>query len=478
MANVYRYYEILGLRPGVSADEIKQAYRRLVKEWHPDRFATASPEEQAAAESRIKEINEAYEYLKDNPVTPNTPPPPTAQAPANPVENEAQWYYIKGVEKAKQERYTDALADFSQAIFLQPDYILAYKYRGLVYAILGNDRKANADLRRVSELQKQGQGQPTRPRPSPFVQTPPPSGSGLPWHCAGTLRGHTEGITAIALSPDSRYLVSSSYDQTLRVWQLSTGRPLRVLTGHSGPVYSVAISPDGRWVASGGEDHTVRLWNLQNGRLIRTLGGWMGGHSLAVLTVVFHPDRKRLVTGGADQTLRFWQFDQGKELRCLTGYADGVTGVAISPDGLVLVSSSLEKSLKIRQMGSGRLVRSHRESYHILTLLFNSDGSRLFTGNSDHQIRAWDLEAGAVVQTYSGHQAPVSAIALSTNRRTLFSGSAKGVIKGWSVGSGREQFSIQEHQQQITGLAVTADGNTLASSSLDGTVKIWWRSGS
>jgi WD40 repeat protein len=473
MANVYRYYEILELRPGASAKAIKQAYRRLVKQWHPDRFAIATGTEQAEAEQRIKAINEAYAYLKDHRVSGQ--PLGDEMAPRSKVENEAEWYYIKGVEKAKQERYSDAIADFSQAIFLQPDYLAAYKYRALVYAVTGKDRRANADLRRVAQLKKRSQA----PTPSPTsAATGRPRPPAVAWSCAGTLRQHRAGVTGLALSPDGRYLVSSSDDATVRMWQLSTGRSLRTLTGHTGQVHCVAVSPDGRWIASGGSDRTVRLWNLQNGRLVRTLGGWFGGHSQGVFAIAFHPDRKRLVSGSADQTVRLWAISSGKELRTLTGYSHTINAVAISPDGLTLVSSSLEKSLKIRQMGTGRLLRALRQEYRMTALLFNADGSRLFIAGSDQQIRVWDVALGMVIQTYTGHTTPISALTLSSDDQCLVSGSEDGMIKVWSVATGQADDTIHGHSDRITGLVLSPDGNTLASSSLDHTIKLWWRSGS
>ncbi|HEY9597272.1 MAG TPA: DnaJ domain-containing protein, partial [Cyanophyceae cyanobacterium] len=70
MNTIHRYYEILGLQPGASQADIKQAYRNLAKNWHPDRFSDA-PQLKQKAEEEIKKINEAYQYLKS--YQPNSP---------------------------------------------------------------------------------------------------------------------------------------------------------------------------------------------------------------------------------------------------------------------------------------------------------------------------------------------------------------------------------------------------------------------
>jgi WD40 repeat protein len=64
----------------------------------------------------------------------------------------------------------------------------------------------------------------------------------------------------LAISPDGRILVSPSDDNTIKMWDLATGRPVRTLTGHSGPIRSIAFSPDGRRLVSGSWDRTVKLW--------------------------------------------------------------------------------------------------------------------------------------------------------------------------------------------------------------------------
>src|ERR1051326_7849700 len=74
--------------------------------------------------------------------------------------------------------------------------------------------------------------------------------------------GHTASVNTIAVSPDGRFLVSGSTDNSLKVWDLASGNVLRTLYGHTGAVLTAAISRDGRLIASGGQDATVRVWNV------------------------------------------------------------------------------------------------------------------------------------------------------------------------------------------------------------------------
>ena len=89
-----------------------------------------------------------------------------------------------------------------------------------------------------------------------------------------SLEGHTDGVNAVALTPDGR-IVSGSADKTIKVWDLESGHLLRSLEGHTDGVKTVALTPDGR-IVSGSEDNTIKVWDLESGRLLRSLEGHTG----------------------------------------------------------------------------------------------------------------------------------------------------------------------------------------------------------
>src|ERR1039458_7214185 len=93
--------------------------------------------------------------------------------------------------------------------------------------------------------------------------------------------GHSEMVNSVAFSPDGRWALTGSEDNTARLWEVATGDEIRRLEGHSGPVYSVAFSSDGRWALTGSFDKTARVWEVATGKEIRRLVG----HSKEVTSV-------------------------------------------------------------------------------------------------------------------------------------------------------------------------------------------------
>ncbi|MEA5580525.1 DnaJ domain-containing protein [Nodularia harveyana UHCC-0300] len=147
-------YKILGLTPGASPEQVKQAYRKLVKIWHPDRFS--DPQQKQEAEEKIKDINIAYNKLKSE-------LPHTVTEPENTASNQvnisvkrwdAETFYNWGVENASQGKYEEAIADFTKAIRLNPNYVEAYKYRGFVCDQLGFEYRASSDLNKAESLER------------------------------------------------------------------------------------------------------------------------------------------------------------------------------------------------------------------------------------------------------------------------------------------------------------------------------------
>jgi WD40 repeat protein len=210
----------------------------------------------------------------------------------------------------------------------------------------------------------------------------------------GTLTGHTDWVLSVAFSPDGRLLASGSFDDTIKLWEVASGRLVRTLTGHTDWVRSVAFSPDGRLLASGSDDETIKLWEVASGSLVRSLG-----HTAPVLSVAFSPDG-RLLASGSYKEIKLWDVATGSLVRTLTGHTNWVLSVAFSPDGRLLASGSADKTIKLWEVASGSLVRTltgHTD--WVRSVAFSPDGRLLASGSADKTIKLWEVASGSLVRT-------------------------------------------------------------------------------
>ena len=166
-----------------------------------------------------------------------------------------------------------------------------------------------------------------------------------------TLTGHTDDIHVILFSRDGHLLVTTSWDHTVRLWDVTTPRRparLAVLTGHTDAVLAAAISPDGHTLVTSSPDRTIRLWDITNPRAPHELARLVG-HTDAAQGVAFSPDGRTLATGANDRTARLWDVTtpaEPREVAVLTGHTDRVRTVLFAPDGHTLITGSADQTVR------------------------------------------------------------------------------------------------------------------------------------
>jgi WD40 repeat protein len=282
--------------------------------------------------------------------------------------------------------------------------------------------------------------------------------------------GHTDGVRGCAFSPDGHYALSASRDQTLRLWEIATGREIRQFIGHNGEIEACAFSPDGRSALSASGDDTLRLWEVATGREIRQFIG----HTRGVYSCAFSPRGRYALSASEDHTLRLWEVTSGRKIRQFVGHTSGVHGCAFSPDGRYALSASGDHTLCLWEVATERKVREfvgHASSVH--GCAFSPDGRYALSASLDQTLRLWEIATGREIRQFIGHASGASSCAFSPDGRYALSASPDQTLRLWEVASGRKAREFIGHTLGVNGCAFSPDGRYALSASDDRTLRLW-----
>lgn len=206
-----------------------------------------------------------------------------------------------------------------------------------------------------------------------------------------TFFGHTDGILSLAFSPDGERLVSAGFDKLVKVWAVKSGTLINTMSDHSNFVWNVSFSPDGSLIASSDWDNVVKLWETASGRLVNSFSS--AGNSVA-----FSPDGKRIVTGGLG-LLKMWDVTKGSVLKDLSSLAGEITSIAFSPDGTKFVVGGIDRTVQIWDAVTyTRIKNISGLSNSILSILVSKDGSQIVTGGG-FAVSFFDIYSGNLLKS-------------------------------------------------------------------------------
>ena len=297
----------------------------------------------------------------------------------------------------------------------------------------------------------------------PLADTPDPA-------LRRSLRGHTAGVWGCAVSPDGTWLVTTSDDETARIWDVATGQVRAVLEGHGGGVWCCAISPDGERLVTGCADGMVRVWDVQAAVVCDVLEG----HSAGIWGCAVSPDGTWLVTTSDDETARIWDVATGQVRAVLEGHGGGVWCCAISPDGERLVTGCADGMVRVWDVQAAvvcDVLEGH--SAGIWGCAVSPDGTWLVTASDDETARIWDVATGQVRAVLEGHTGWVRTCSISSDGGTIVTAGADRAVRIWDVASGRLRAALQGHSGWVRGSAVSPDSTWFLTVSVDATAQIW-----
>jgi len=485
MNQVALSYVILGISPGASPSIAKQAYRKLAKKWHPDRYIN-DPILKSKAEEKIKQINQAYAIIKASQsevyIQPDITPHSFARASKTKVmkmRHPPEFYYQQGISYIETGEYNLALNSFAQAIKLNPNYLEAYQCRGFILSKLGFNLRADAEFKKAHQIKLKSKVTPSGDKgytseddSQSYTTKATRANNYNPqiqyWH---TIIGFEQPIESLVVGGNGQ-VASLSNEAEINLWQVDTGRRTGILKGHTDKVTCLAISHSRKTLISGSRDQTIRFWDLEKRKVIRIFGGYFDGHLDQITALALSPDNQTLISCSADNSLKIWDVNRAVEIQNIH-FSAAVTCLAISPDGQLFCSGGLESELKIRSLKNGQIIRLLNNNSGVLSLAFSPDGNLLATGGFDRTIKLWDLTTGQEIYTLTGHSDRISQVIFSQDGKTLISSSWDKTIKLWKLTSGTQITTISAHSDKIYSMAIAPDYLALVSGGADNVIKLW-----
>jgi WD40 repeat protein len=331
-------------------------------------------------------------------------------------------------------------------------------------------------------------------------------------------RAHRHQVVGLAFSPRRRSLVSVGMEGSIKSWDLKANR-LSLAPGHAlGPVHGLAFAPDGatlytasrdepaevtvvpfafvamnyQTVAEGNTDTSVRLWDVTTGRL---RAGLPAPPLASVGRLVVSPDGRALAVGCNGGLVARWRLPECQQQpllltsgersfygTCVVGRAAGlplfphfktaVRALAWSPDGATLATAGSDGRVRLwnSKEPQGKLLCDRHAGTHCLAF---APTSGLLAVGHGRQVELWDVAAGRLMRTLSGHGETVRCLAFSADGAVLASGADDWRVRLWDVAAGRDKGVLSGHTAAVSALSFCRDGQTLASGGHDATVRLW-----
>jgi mono/diheme cytochrome c family protein len=191
----------------------------------------------------------------------------------------------------------------------------------------------------------------------------------------------------LSFNPDGSRLAVGGADNSIRIYDVATGREELVIQQHADWVMSIAWSADGARLASASRDRTARVYDALNG----TLETSYTGHQGPVLAVAFSPDGKRVCSAGRDKKIHLWDAKEGKASGEIGGFEDDIFRLVVFDNSVF--SCSADKKIRQHAIDKKELIRTFSgHNDWVYSLAIDPKSKRLASGSYDGEVRVWKIE--------------------------------------------------------------------------------------
>ncbi|KAL6856848.1 hypothetical protein ACP4OV_018230 [Aristida adscensionis] len=298
----------------------------------------------------------------------------------------------------------------------------------------------------------------------------------IPSRTLQVLRAHRDEVWFLQFSNNGKYLASASNDKSAILWEVDEDGELllkHTLNGHEKPVMMVSWSPDDRQLLTCGMEETIRRWDVESGKCLHVYEK----SGVGLISCAWFPDGKQILSGLTDQNFCIWDLD-GKEVDCWKGQRSSKTSdFAVARDGKLIISTNRENSILLfdRETKQERLIE---EDSTITSFSLSEDGDFLLVNLVSEEIHLWNIRNGPIrVKRFSGHRRSRFVIRScfgGSEQAFIASGSEDSQVYIWHRATGDLIESLPGHSGTVNCVSWNpANPHMLASASDDHTIRIW-----
>lgn len=248
--------------------------------------------------------------------------------------------------------------------------------------------------------------------------------------------GHETAVLCFDKSGDEKILVTADAGGKAKIWS-SEGEKIFELNGHREPILAAKLSPDETQIALSSWDATLSIWDVKTGKKINHLDF----NNSSAYSVSYTPDGLYLITGRLGKSLDMWEPDSRTHVKTFIGHTDVVSCIQFHPTQKnIMISSSWDGSVRAWDITTGLMVKKIKTTSPVHACLFSPDGKSIITAGNDRKIRIWNYETGEALHVLEGHQAEVTNLKLGQDGKMLVSAAVDGVIKFWNFDKKQEFY--------------------------------------
>ncbi len=287
-----------------------------------------------------------------------------------------------------------------------------------------------------------------------------------------TYRNHTNSIFPAKRvvwdakwSPDGRFVASCGIGVTVHIWDAQTGKDLilynhQMMTDFVTETFTLSWSPDGASIASatGGLhdiDQTIHIWNASTGRTQLKYAGHANGYGITsifqVINIVWSPDGQYIASSGADKTtkrqkrlnfnplrtfhtVQIWNAHTGQCFATCIGSFDYIWDLCWSPDSKYIATAEQDTTVYVWDIQSGNNVLMYRGHTKVVKgVAWSPDGSRIASASDDHTVHIWHATTGELLYVYREHTGKVATVAWSPDGTRIASAGSDGIVRIWQA---------------------------------------------